>query len=267
MPLPSAKDLQKLAPQASLPTLELALTAYACASASQGGDNGLLTVIDYSRPSRDKRLWVFDLKARKLLFEEWVTHGKNSGDDLATSFSNRPNSYQSSIGLFQTGQLYTGKHGQSLRLVGLEPGFNDKSEERAIVMHSAAYADPRVVPGLGRLEPQPGLPCGTPGRGGPTDQHPSSAAATCSPTIRSRSGWRPRASSPAELRRGTCGAYAGSHRQPAQMNRRGGSHAVPFLPGIPKSQHRYLPRGISSDSPLPHQKRNRACSPARRLLN
>ena len=103
MPLPSAKDLQKLAPQASLPTLELALTAYACASASQGGDNGLLTVIDYSRPSRDKRLWVFDLKARKLLFEEWVTHGKNSGDDLATSFSNRPNSYQSSIGLFQTG--------------------------------------------------------------------------------------------------------------------------------------------------------------------
>lgn len=143
----SAKDLQKLAPQASLPTLELALTAYACASASQGGDNGLLTVIDYSRPSRDKRLWVFDLKARKLLFEEWVTHGKNSGDDLATSFSNRPNSYQSSIGLFQTGQLYTGKHGQSLRLVGLEPGFNDKSEERAIVMHSAAYADPRVVPG------------------------------------------------------------------------------------------------------------------------
>ncbi|EOE8064444.1 murein L,D-transpeptidase catalytic domain family protein [Pseudomonas aeruginosa] len=158
MPLPSAKDLQKLAPQASLPTLELALTAYACASASQGGDNGLLTVIDYSRPSRDKRLWVFDLKARKLLFEEWVTHGKNSGDDLATSFSNRPNSYQSSIGLFQTGQLYTGKHGQSLRLVGLEPGFNDKSEERAIVMHSAAYADPRVVPGLGRLGRSQGCP-------------------------------------------------------------------------------------------------------------
>ncbi|MHA5866783.1 murein L,D-transpeptidase catalytic domain family protein, partial [Pseudomonas aeruginosa] len=114
--------------------------------------------IDYSRPSRDKRLWVFDLKARKLLFEEWVTHGKNSGDDLATSFSNRPNSYQSSIGLFQTGQLYTGKHGQSLRLVGLEPGFNDKSEERAIVMHSAAYADPRVVPGLGRLGRSQGCP-------------------------------------------------------------------------------------------------------------
>ncbi|MEG6657852.1 murein L,D-transpeptidase catalytic domain family protein, partial [Pseudomonas aeruginosa] len=74
------------------------------------------------------------------------------------SFSNRPNSYQSSIGLFQTGQLYTGKHGQSLRLVGLEPGFNDKSEERAIVMHSAAYADPRVVPGLGRLGRSQGCP-------------------------------------------------------------------------------------------------------------
>ncbi|MGC3292903.1 murein L,D-transpeptidase catalytic domain-containing protein, partial [Pseudomonas aeruginosa] len=77
----------------SLPTLVVALTAYACASASQGGDNGQLTVIDYSRPSRDKRLWVFDLKSRKLLFEEWVTHGKNSGHDVATSISNRPNSY------------------------------------------------------------------------------------------------------------------------------------------------------------------------------
>lgn len=143
MPLPSAKDLQKLAPQASLPTLELALTAYACASASQGGDNGLLTVIDYSRPSRDKRLWVFDLKARKLLFEEWVTHGKNSGDDLATSFSNRPNSYQSSIGLFQTGQLYTGKHGQSLRLVGLSRA----STTRAKNAPSSCIPLPTPIPG------------------------------------------------------------------------------------------------------------------------
>lgn len=154
--LPSATDLQRLAPSASLTALKLALTAYQCAS--QTDPNKLLTVIDYSKPSREKRLWVFDLAHNKLLFEEWVAHGKNSGADLATSFSNVPNSYQSSIGLYQTGVTYSGKHGRSLRLVGLEPGFNDNSQSRAIVMHAAAYADPKVVPGLGRLGRSQGCP-------------------------------------------------------------------------------------------------------------
>ncbi|KAF1072797.1 MAG: hypothetical protein GAK45_00071 [Pseudomonas citronellolis] len=156
--LPSAEELHRLAPATRLDALRLALSAYQCASSQLGGNGELLTVIDYSKPSRDKRLWVFDLRQRKLLFEEWVAHGKNSGDDLATSFSNRPNSYQSSIGLYQTGQTYSGKHGRSLRLVGLEPGFNDNSQERAIVMHAAAYADPKVVPGLGRLGRSQGCP-------------------------------------------------------------------------------------------------------------
>lgn len=154
----TAQDLHRLAPKANLSTLKLALTAYECANASLNQENDLLTVIDYSRPSREKRLWVFDLKKRKLLFEEWVTHGKKSGEDMATSFSNRLNSHQSSIGLYRTGQTYTGKHGKSLRLKGLEPGFNDKSEERAIVMHSASYADPKVVPNLGRLGRSLGCP-------------------------------------------------------------------------------------------------------------
>lgn len=160
-PLPSAADLQRLAPTASLTALKLALTAYQCASLSAPGQatsSKLLTVIDYSKPSRDKRLWVFDLKQKKLLFEEWVAHGKNSGNDMATSFSNVPNSYQSSIGLYQTGETYSGKHGRSLRLLGLEPGFNDNSQSRAIVMHAAAYADPKVVPGLGRLGRSQGCP-------------------------------------------------------------------------------------------------------------
>ncbi|MCY1403888.1 hypothetical protein D3C76_916960 [compost metagenome] len=156
--LPSAEELHRLAPTTSLSALRLALNAYQCASTRLGGSDELLTVIDYSKPSRDKRLWVFDLKQRKLLFEEWVTHGKNSGDDLATSFSNRVNSYQSSIGLYQTGATYRGKHGRSLRLLGLEPGFNDNSEDRAIVMHAAAYADPKVVPALGRLGRSQGCP-------------------------------------------------------------------------------------------------------------
>ncbi|MCG8911389.1 murein L,D-transpeptidase catalytic domain family protein [Pseudomonas nitroreducens] len=156
--LPTAEELHRLAPATNTETLRLALSALQCASTQLGGQNRLLTVIDYSKPSRDKRLWVFDLKQRKLLFEEWVAHGKKSGDDMATSFSNRPESYQSSIGLYQTGQTYSGKHGRSLRLLGLEPGFNDNSEERAIVMHAAAYADPKVVSGLGRLGRSLGCP-------------------------------------------------------------------------------------------------------------
>ena len=115
----------------------------------------MLTVIDYSRASRDKRR-VFDLRARQLLFEEWVTHGKNSGADLPNAFSNAPNSYQSSVGLYETGQAYNGKHGRSLRSQGLEPGFNDNSMARAIVMHAAAYADPSV--GLARLGRSQGCP-------------------------------------------------------------------------------------------------------------
>lgn len=154
--LPSAAELQQLAPNASLSALTLALTAYECASHSD--PDKLLTVIDYSKASRDKRLWVFDLRARKLLFEEWVAHGKNSGADVPTAFSNTPNSFQSSIGLYETGQTYSGKHGRSLRLQGLEPGFNDNSMSRAIVMHAAAYADPKVVSGLGRLGRSQGCP-------------------------------------------------------------------------------------------------------------
>ncbi|MGL4316257.1 MAG: murein L,D-transpeptidase catalytic domain family protein [Pseudomonas sp.] len=158
-PLADVQTLQRLAPDANPAALSLALTAYNCASRGLSAPKGhLLTLIDYSRPSREKRLWVFDLAARKLLFKEWVAHGKNSGADVPTTFSNRPNSYQSSLGLFHTGQTYSGKHGRSLRLLGLEPGFNDNSEARAIVMHAAAYADPGVVAGLGRLGRSQGCP-------------------------------------------------------------------------------------------------------------
>ncbi|MGV8744155.1 murein L,D-transpeptidase catalytic domain-containing protein, partial [Pseudomonas aeruginosa] len=80
------------------PTLELALTACACASVTQGGDNGLLTVIDYSRQSRDNRVWVFDMHASQLPFEKWETQVMNVGDELDTSCSNRPNSNQTMIG-------------------------------------------------------------------------------------------------------------------------------------------------------------------------
>lgn len=157
-PLPSAEQLHRLAPALDVSVLKLALNAVQCADASLGEPEKLLTVIDFSRPSREKRLWVFDLQAGKLMFDEWVTHGKNSGADLATSFSNRLNSYQTAIGLYRTGVTYHGKHGESLRLAGLEQGFNSNSEARGIVMHSAAYADPSVVSSLGRLGRSEGCP-------------------------------------------------------------------------------------------------------------
>lgn len=156
--LPTPEQLQQLAPDISLNVLQLAMGAVKCANATLGDKENFLTVIDFSRPSREKRLWVFDLRAMRLVFDEWVTHGKNSGGDVATDFSNQPNSYQTSLGLYRTGEAYYGKHGKSLRLAGLEQGINSNSEARGIVIHSASYADPSVIPSLGRLGRSEGCP-------------------------------------------------------------------------------------------------------------
>ena len=116
----------------------IALGAASCApSAGVVSPPSTLTVIDYSRPSTARRLWVFDLRTRDLLYEEVVAHGQGSGGNLATMFSNQPETHQSSIGLFETRDTYVGKNGYSLRLNGLDKGFNDKALERAIVMHGA----------------------------------------------------------------------------------------------------------------------------------
>ena len=152
-------QLQRLAPEADPQVLALALESAECASASGTiPAPRRLAVIDYSRPSTERRLWVFDLASPRVLYSEYVAHGRASGENLPTAFSNLDSSHQSSLGLFATAEVYTGHNGVSMRMDGLEPGFNDKSEERAIVMHSAAYADPRVVPGLGRLGRSQGCP-------------------------------------------------------------------------------------------------------------
>lgn len=118
----------------------------------------VLTLIDFSRPSTEKRLFVFDMKQRKLLFSSVVSHGKNSGDKYATSFSNEYGSYKSSLGFYLTETTYQGKNGYSLILNGLEKGINDRARERAIVMHGAAYANPSVVREGGRLGRSFGCP-------------------------------------------------------------------------------------------------------------
>jgi hypothetical protein len=138
---------------------EMALGAAHCAV--QAGDvtaPSTLTVIDYSRPSTEKRLWVFDLQQRALLYEELVAHGEGSGENLAKRFSNEAETHRSSIGLYKTDETYVGKNGYSLRLDGLDVGFNDHARERAIVMHGAAYVSADFAKKQGRLGRSWGCP-------------------------------------------------------------------------------------------------------------
>ena len=117
-----------------------------------------LTVIDFSVPSTERRMFVYDLHSRALLFQEHVAHGRNSGANVPTSFSNEPESFKSSIGLYRTGEGYFGKHGYSLRLDGLEKGFNDRARERAIVIHGADYVNANTAKAQGRLGRSLGCP-------------------------------------------------------------------------------------------------------------
>lgn len=118
----------------------------------------ILTIIDFSKPSTEKRLFILDLKEQKILHHTYVAHGKNTGENLATKFSNTRGSNQSSLGLFRTAESYYGKHGYSLRLDGLEKGFNDKARERAVVMHSAWYVSEDFIQKHGRLGRSFGCP-------------------------------------------------------------------------------------------------------------
>ena len=139
--------------------LKLALSAVECGIAS--GDlqsPKTLTLIDYSRPSTEPRLWVFDLRTGTLLFKELVAHGRNTGDNMATHFSDDMNSRQSSIGLFRTSDTYVGNNGYSLRLDGLEPGFNAHARSRAIVMHGAPYVSTQFASAQGRIGRSWGCP-------------------------------------------------------------------------------------------------------------
>lgn len=152
--LPLHHQLLQLAPQATPSALRLAAQALECADPSAKR----LAVIDYSLPSSEPRLWVFDLQHHKLLFEELVSHGQGSGDAQAETFSNIPDSHQSSIGLFRTMNSYYGRNGYSLRLEGLEPDVNDMAFERAIVIHGADYVSDAFITKTGRLGRSHGCP-------------------------------------------------------------------------------------------------------------
>ena len=114
-------------------------------------NDNLLVIVDYTKPSTEERLFVVDLEKKQLLISSLVTHGRGTGDLYATKFSNKNNSYSTSSGFYLTGNIYNGKHGESLVLYGLEKGKNDNAQKRTIVIHSAYYANKNFAEKYGRL--------------------------------------------------------------------------------------------------------------------
>ncbi|WP_246022870.1 murein L,D-transpeptidase catalytic domain family protein [Cognatilysobacter terrigena] len=155
-----ASRLASLAPGANPKVIEMALEARECAisSGDATGAGEKLAVIDYSMPSTQKRLWVFDLRNPRVMYSEYVAHGQGTGENYARNFSNLDGSHQTSLGLFRTAETYTGNNGYSLRMDGLEPGFNDNARARAIVMHGAWYVDPSMAQKMGRIGRSHGCP-------------------------------------------------------------------------------------------------------------
>jgi len=158
---PLKDALTRAAPDANPRVIELAVQSAQCRIAQSNPQPTKLAVIDYSLPSTERRLWVFDLAQRTLIFHELVAHGRNSGEDRATYFSNEPDSLASSIGLYSTRESYVGRNGYSLRMDGLEPGFNDKAFDRDVVIHGADYVSndfARVNGRIGRSHGCPAVP-------------------------------------------------------------------------------------------------------------
>lgn len=127
------------------------LTAYQKAREKGLDSKEMLTIIDFTKPSKDRRLLVFDMKNQKVLFNTWVAHGKNSGEANATSFSNQASSLKSSLGVFMTSDVFDGKHGEALRVQGLEKGVNDNAYRRDIEFHSAEYVSEDVAKSRGMV--------------------------------------------------------------------------------------------------------------------
>lgn len=121
-------------------------------------DKDILTICDFSKSSTQHRLWVIDLRARKLLINDYVAHGQGSGDEFATQFSNTSNSHQSSLGFYVTDETYIGKHGLSLHLRGMDQGYNNLAYERSVVVHGADYVCDAFVAGQKRLGRSWGCP-------------------------------------------------------------------------------------------------------------
>lgn len=143
----------------SLPIFKKAVTGFEKLQKNKQLPNkSLLTIIDFTQPSTKKRLFLISLKEKKVVFNTYVAHGKNTGGNYAKQFSNTEGSLQSSLGFYRTLSTYHGKHGYSLKLKGLEKGINDNAESRAIVMHGADYVSASFINKYGRLGRSWGCP-------------------------------------------------------------------------------------------------------------
>jgi hypothetical protein len=153
-------ELQKASTE-KLPSYDLfslAYKGYLNLKSSKAIRKNILSIIDFSLASNERRLWVIDLDKGKILFYDWVAHGKNSGDNYALKFSNTPNTNMSSIGYFITGETYSGKHGLSLFIDGKDEHYNQNARKRAIVIHGADYVSEEFITKYGRLGRSFGCP-------------------------------------------------------------------------------------------------------------
>ena len=144
----------------ALPVFEKAMTGFVNLKNARVLSNAkdVLTVVDFTRSSKEKRMWIIDLKSKSLLLNTFVAHGQGSGDDMANKFSNVAESHQSSLGFYLTNETYFGKHGLSLRLDGMDKDINSKARNRAIVVHGADYVSQDFINTHGRLGRSFGCP-------------------------------------------------------------------------------------------------------------
>lgn len=152
------KHLARKAPKLNPRVLKLALAAYQKVKSKGAVKKPVLTVIDYSLPSSKQRMWVFDLRKERLLYNTYVAHGQNSGMNVPHHFSNQSSSKATSLGTYVTKNTYIGSKGYSLNLQGLEKGFNDNAYNRRVVIHGAWYVEPEFIKRAGRAGRSWGCP-------------------------------------------------------------------------------------------------------------
>lgn len=142
----------------TLPAFSNAMIGFSKLAETNKIEKQLLTIVDFNLPSTDKRMWILDLNTNKVLYNTYVSHGRNTGGLMAENFSNIPESFQSSLGFYITGETYHGGNGYSLRIDGMEKGINDNARKRAIVIHGAEYATENFMKKIGRLGRSYGCP-------------------------------------------------------------------------------------------------------------
>ncbi|MGQ3891034.1 murein L,D-transpeptidase catalytic domain family protein [Legionella sp. CNM-4043-24] len=152
------QHLSQKAPQLDKRVLKLALVAYNKASSKGTVKKPVLTVIDYSLPSSKQRMWIFDIRKERLLYNTYVAHGTNSGTNIPRHFSNKMSSRETSLGTYVTKDTYIGSKGLSLNLEGLERGINDNAYNRRVVIHGAWYVEPDFIKKTGRAGRSWGCP-------------------------------------------------------------------------------------------------------------